>query len=332
VTSGWLHFDYIHLAWAVAALVGLLIWLEMRARGALGNFLSPVMQRRLTAQASPERTYTRLTLMAGALALCMVALMQPRAKGDGEVTSTLASSADVVFALDVSRSMLADDAKPNRLGRAKSEIGHLADQLAGSRLGLIAFAGRPAWVCPLTPDRDFFDSVLATVDTGSAGRGGTNLGKAIEAAIKGFPEGRGTKVLVLITDGDDLGGYLEVAGEHAHAAGVHIVAIGLGSPTGSEIVINGKPVMHDGKPVISKLDAEALTKLAQTTDGIYVPAGVNAIDYESIVTEHIKPLLVQGHATHYSPIERFTWPVLGALACLLAALWVGYGAGDRRMR
>ena len=108
-----------------------------------------------------------------------------------------------MFVLDVSRSMLAEDAAPNRLARAKAEIAQLVGRLDGHRVGLIAFAGRAVPVCPLTPDHSYFNTVLSTVDTRSAGKGGSRVGEAIKAALRGFPHGPGAKLMVLITDGDD---------------------------------------------------------------------------------------------------------------------------------
>ena len=163
--------------------------LELRARDALSAFLSPVMQRRLTAQASFERTIVAARPRARA-ASCAAswALMRPQARG---VTETVPASRGVaptcMFVLDVSRSMLAEDAAPNRLARAKAEIAQLVGRLEGHRVGLIAFAGRAAPVCPLTPDHSFFNTVLSTVDTRSAGKGGSRVGEAIKAALRGFP-------------------------------------------------------------------------------------------------------------------------------------------------
>src|SRR6185312_11497335 len=139
------------------------------------------------------------------------ALMRPQARGETETIVSTHASADVMFVLDVSRSMLAEDAAPNRLARAKAEIEELASRLQNDRVGLMAFAGRAAQVCPLTPDHAFFDLVLGTVDTNSAGRGGTRVGQAIKAALRGFPAGQGAKLMVLITDGDDQDPYTQDA-------------------------------------------------------------------------------------------------------------------------
>jgi Ca-activated chloride channel family protein len=332
------HTELIHLLWVAFAIVGGLAFLELRSREALGGFLSPVMQRRLTAQSSLQRTLLRLVLTLGCLLFGVGALMRPIAKGETETIPIGNNSADVMFVLDVSRSMLAEDASPNRLARAKAEISQLVAKLDGQRVGLVAFAGRAAPMCPLTPDHSFFDTVLKTVDTHSAGRGGTRVGEAIRTAVKGFPVGQGGRLIVLITDGDDQDQYTEDAAKEARNAGVKIVAIGIGSETGSQITLTDPQtgaktvLMHDGKPVISKLDGEMLRKIALLTEGAYIPAGTGAIDLEGIMESHVKPIIqaAADSATREVKVERYPFMVLGALLCLLASLWVGSGAGDSR--
>jgi len=322
---------YVHLVWLAFALVALLVVLELRARGALAAFLSPVMQRRLTSQASLARTGGKLALVLASLVFGIFALMRPQARGETETMAGSDTSADVMFVLDVSRSMLAEDAAPNRLARAKAEIGELVGKLEDARVGLTVFAGRAVQACPLTPDHSFFDTVLATIDTRSAGRGGTKIGEALKIAVKGFSPGGGAKLIVLITDGDDQDPYSVDAAKLARDAGVKIVAIGLGSETGSEITLTDphtgakSKLMHDGKPVISKLDGDALRKIALATEGVYVPAGTSAVDLKSILQTYVVPIVKQaGDPTkRIVPVERFQWFVLLSLLCLLAALFVG---------
>ncbi len=330
--------ELIHLLWVALAITGGLAFLELRSRDALASFLSPVMQRRLTTKSSLERTLLRLVLILGCLGFGVGALMRPLAINETESTPAGDKSADVMFVLDVSRSMLAEDATPNRLVRAKSEISQLVAGLEGHRVGLVVFAGRAAPVCPLTPDHSFFNTVLNSIDTRSAGRGGTKVGDAIKVALRGFPAEKGAKMIVLITDGDDQDPYTEDAAKLAAAANVKIVAVGLGSETGSEITLTDPvtgakaPLMHDGKPVISKLDGAKLEKIALATDGAYIPAGTSAIDLDAILKSHVEPLAAEAaaSATRQVKPERYPWMVLGALLCLLASLWVGSGAGDSR--
>jgi Mg-chelatase subunit ChlD len=333
------HPERIHLVWIALVVTGGLFFLEMESRSALAEFLSPVMQRRLTAQATLPRTLTKLGLIFVSMLFAVGALMRPQARGEQEQVSTTRAAADVMFLLDTSRSMLAEDTAPNRFARAKAEIGQLVTRLEGHRVGLVAFAGRAAPMCPLTPDHSFFRTVLSTVDTRSAGRGGTKIGEAIKVALRGFPSGQGAKLIVLITDGDDQDPYSEEAAKAARDAGVKIIAVGLGDEKkGSEITLTDPvtksktTLMHEGLPVVSKLNGEQLRKVALITEGAYIPAGTSAIDLDSIMESHVTPIVKEAEAksVRYVPAERYPWFVLAALACMLAALAAGSGAGDRR--
>jgi Ca-activated chloride channel family protein len=297
------------------------------------------MQRRLVVRPSVARIAARLGLVALALIAGVLALMRPQARGETVTMSSSRVSADVIVVLDVSKSMLAEDALPNRLERAKAEIGRMARQLRGHRLGLVAFAGRAVLLCPLTPDEAFFDLVLSGVDTRSVSRGGTRIGDAVRLAVKAFPAGPGPKLIVLITDGEDHESSPVDAAGDARDAGVRIVAVGLGSAEGegSEIVITDPkthaktPMMHDGVLVHSRLDSATLEEMATTTEGVYVPAGTSALDLEAIVHQHVQPILREeaDAAVRVIPAERYPWLVLLAILALVAAAGVGATAGRR---
>ena len=332
---GWTfaHVELAHLLWIALLLAVAFALLEVRNRDALGQFLSPVMQRRLSARPGDGRVATRLGFVLATLAAGVIALMQPQAGRTSMSIDAPRTSADIVFVLDVSKSMLAEDAAPNRLSRAKVEIQQMVDRLEGHRVGLVAFAGRAVPLCPLTPDRAFFDLVLSGVDTSSVGKGGTRIGEAVRVALESFPAGVGAKLIVLITDGEDHESYPLEAAKAAKTAGVHIVAVGLGSETGSQIMITNpetgaKTVLtYKDAPVVSKLDGETLRKMALETEGAYIPAGTSAIDLDSILDEHIRPIAraAAARADKVVPDEQYSWFVLASIVFLLAALWVGTG-------
>jgi Ca-activated chloride channel family protein len=331
----WVHRSRVHWLWAVLALVAVLAALEWHGRDALGRFLSPLMQRRLVTRPSITRTVVRLVLVTIALFACVLALMRPRSISSGETVMSSNVAADVVVVLDVSKSMLAEDVAPNRLIRARAEIERMVKQLEGHRLGLVAFAGRAVTLCPLTPDQAFFSLALRGVDTRTVSRGGTRIGDAVRTALKTFPTGPGAKLVVLITDGEDHESDPLDAAKQAKLAGVRIVAVGLGSEEGSPITITDPrtgartQMMHDDKPVISRLDGETLRQMALETEGAYVPAGTSALDLESIVRENITPILraEADQAMRVVPAEKYAWMVALALVALIAALAVGAFAG-----
>lgn len=331
----WVHLPAIHLTWLVLALVGLWIVLELRGRDALERFLSPAMQRRLVVRPSTARSLVRVALCGVALLACVGALMRPQSEGRTDTVTSSAFAADVMIVLDVSKSMLAVDVKPNRLAHAKADIGELVRQLPDHRVGLVVFAGRAVLACPLTADHTFFNLVLSGIDTSSVSRGGTRIGEALRAATQGFPPGPGAKLVVLITDGEDHESYPLEAAKVAKGEGVKIIAVGLGSEEGSPIELfdpktNAKTqLMYDGKPVISRLDGETLRQMTADTGGAYVPAGTSALDLKSIVAQNVTPILraERDRTARQIPAERFALFVAIALLALGAAVAIGARAG-----
>jgi len=333
---GSLHYanpERIHMLWLVFVLVGVLAWLELRRRDAVARFVSPVMLRRLADRASAQRRALRLALVAVSLTAGVFALMRPQTRGEAQAASGGRVSADIVVALDVSRSMLAEDAAPTRLARAKAEIADLVSALDGHRIGLVAFAGRAVALCPLTTDYGFFRTILRGVDTDSVSRGGTRIGDALRAAVDQLGSGGTSKLVLLITDGEDHDSYPRDAAKEAHERGIRVVTIGFGSEEGSPITLvdpdtGARTVLtdKDGQVVQSRLDGALLRDIALTTEGAYVPAGVAAVDLESIVDAHIEPMIrddASEQAVRIVPGEQYPWFVIVALLALIAATWLG---------
>jgi Ca-activated chloride channel family protein len=174
--------------------------------------------------------------------------------------------------------------------------------------------------------------VLRGVDVNSVRRGGTRIGEALRKAIKGFPAGQGAKLIVLITDGEDHESFPSEAAKEVLAAGIRVVAIGFGSEEGSQLLVTDPksgvkaPVLDKNNvPVVSRLDGELLREIAITTEGAYVPAGTSALDLDSIIAEHVQPIVrEQADATvRVVPAERYPWFVLASLVALVMAAWVG---------
>ena len=228
----------VHGIWPALALGGLLAYLELRGRDALHRFVSAPMQERLAAGASRKRRIAKIALASATLLFGVGALMRPQTPGGVETVAARKVGADIVVVLDVSKSMLADDAAPNRLARAKADIAEFVDHVSGHRVGLVAFAGRAAVMSPLTTDYGFFHLVLGGVDHNAVARGGTRLGDAIHKGVDTFGANRGvSRLMLLITDGEDHDSFPLDAADAAVAAGVRIVAIGFGSESGSEISV-----------------------------------------------------------------------------------------------
>ena len=321
----------VHGIWPALALGGLLAYLELRGRDALYRFVSAPMQERLAAGASRKRRIAKIVLASATLLLGVGALMRPQTPGGVETVAARKVGADIVVVLDVSKSMLADDAAPNRLARAKADIAEFVDHVSGHRVGLVAFAGRAAVMSPLTTDYGFFHLVLGGVDHNAVVRGGTRLGDAIRKGVDTFGANRGvSRLMLLITDGEDHDSFPLDAADAAVEAGVRIVAIGFGSESGSEISVADPDtgavrllLDADGAPVYSRLDGDLLRDIALRTEGVYVPAGTSAIDLDAIVKTHVEPLVAaeDSRLRQRAPTEHYFWPALAALLCLIGAVW-----------
>ncbi|MBW2275545.1 MAG: VWA domain-containing protein [Deltaproteobacteria bacterium] len=329
--------DWIHALWAVLALVALLLYLEQRAGRALEGLVSPLLQNHLVEGPRPNQRRLRIVLLGLAGVFAVLALMRPQ--WGLEYVETPQTSAELMIAIDVSRSMLAEDVVPNRLERAKAEVRDLLAYLEGDQVGLIAFAGRASVLSPLTPDFGFIRLVLDELGPNSVGLGGTRLEEPVRKAVQGFrASGDISRVLLLITDGEDQDSFPLEAAKDAAERGIRIIAIGFGSERGSEIALTdpdtGSRMLlrdSDGRIVQSRLDGDTLREMALITGGVYVPAGTGVLDLESIYREHIAGL-VRGQMDEGGRVlrsEAFQWPLLAALILLLGSALVGQGVGAR---
>jgi Ca-activated chloride channel family protein len=317
----------VHLLWIVAALTALLLWLDARGTDQLRRLVAPSLMSRLVERPGSTRRRLRIALLTATGVFLTLALMRPQ--WGLRIVQTPQVGAEIMIALDVSRSMLADDAKPSRLERAKAEIADLLAYLDEDQVGLIAFAGRATVLAPLTPDFSFLRLVLDSASPKSVSRGGTRLEEPIRKAIDGFAkESSSSRSILLITDGEDQDSFPKEAAKAAAERGIKILAVGFGAETGSEITITDpktgvrSPLRDsDGKPVRSRLDGAMLRDLALVTDGAYVPAGTGLLDLQAIYNQHIAGL-TRGRmdgTTRQVRNEAFQWPLLLALAALLMA-------------
>ena len=328
---------HVHLVWLALAVVAACAFFEFRGADRLRRFVSPAMQERLARRQTRLRRGTKLALILLTLLLGVVALMRPQTPG-GTETIDRGVRADIMVVLDVSKSMLAEDAAPSRLARAKAEITEFIERVRDQRVGLVVFAGRASVRSPLTSDYGFFRLALRDVGPGSVSRGGTRIGDAVRKAVAAFGVNRGTsRIMLLITDGEDHDSYPLDAVRDAVAAGVRVVAIGFGSEAGSEILVTDpdsgarRPLTdRDGNLVRSRLDGDLLRRIALESEGVYVPAGTSAVDLDSIVEAWVAPLVTDASArvVRRSPVEHYRWFVLGALLCLVGAVWAASGGAS----
>ncbi len=313
--------DAFLLLWAIPPLVALFAFASLRRRRALLRFAGD--RPRLHAGRRNARPL-KGGLLVVALVLIVVALARPG--WTPETRTVERRGRDVVFVVDVSRSMLAEDLAPNRLERAKLAILDTLDVLRGDRVALVAFAGTAVVKSPLTFDYGFMRLAVERLSTGSVSRGGTLIGDALRAvrdSVFGDQVGPFRDV-VLITDGGDLGSLpLQAAGELG-ALGARIIAVGLGDEiTGQPIPdagADGGYLQYEGRPVLTALDGGALRELAGVTPGgRYVNVATGNFDLGALYAELIagadRRLLESTEREVFQ--ERFQ-PFLAAALALLA--------------
>ena len=201
---------------------------------------------------------------------------------------------DIIFAVDTSRSMLAEDIAPNRLSRAKMAIEDMVGRLSGDRIGLVAFAGEAFLQCPLTLDYDGFRVALMDIDVDTLPVGGTDISKAIEESVRSFEKGQiKYRIIILISDGEEHAGGALQAAKMANDENIKIFCVGVGSPNGAHLPIKDKDSKREfikdnyGQNVLSRLNENMLKEVAFITGGSYVRSlaidfGLDAIYNEKI--------------------------------------------------
>jgi len=284
--------------WLLFIAAGLLgpvcVWSFMRKARALRILASSEMLKKINISVSLGRQIFKASLLLAAFVAVVIALTQPGWNPKAKKISR--SGRDVVILLDTSRSMLAEDIKPNRLSRGRIALVDLLDSLQGDRVGLVTFAGSSTVKCPLTQDYAFLRLALADVSIESTTKGGTAIGDAIRKACDEIfdKQSRKYKDIILITDGEDHESFPVAAAEKAAEDGIRIIAIGIGEKTnGARIPIIGADgqktfLKHDGQEVWSRLNGDQLREIAfATPEGKYLAVETGTFDLDKIYQDII---------------------------------------------
>lgn len=325
------QWPYVLLALPLA-LAGLLVLfaLTQRARSRmLERFAAARLLPTLLVSYSPALRLTKQILITAGVLLALAALARPQWGYDWQENRT--RGVDVVFVLDTSRSMLTPDVQPNRLERAKLAIYDCLQKMPGNRVGLVAFAGDAFLQCPLTQDYDAFRQTLDAVDTNTISRGGTDIAVGLDAAATALEKSGNHKIIVLITDGEDLEGQGVSEAKTLADQGITIYTVGVGTAQGEIIPVrdtSGKTnFVRDerGELVKSHLDSTTLSDIANVTHGFYQPLGPTGEGLMRVYEDGIKKLPDQEQKSKMTrqPIERFQWPLAAGLLLLMLELLVG---------
>lgn len=269
----------------------LLIWLlnQSRKRKAISRLGDVNLVKKLIPDHSNIRPSFKIVLQLIALALMIIILARPQF--GSKIEEVKRQGVEVIIALDVSNSMLAEDIQPNRLERAKQAISRLVETLDNDKIGLIVFAGNAYTQIPVTTDYISAKMFLSTISPEIAPRQGTSIASAIDLGMRSFSPGiNKSKALIIITDGESHEDDPLEKAKEAVSEGIVIHTIGIGSAEGVPISmnINGKQEFlkdQEGNTVITKLDENILKQIAVAANGMYVRASNTNIGLDQIFDE-----------------------------------------------
>jgi Ca-activated chloride channel family protein len=318
------HEEYLWLLLALPLMV-LAFWGLRRARrNALSRFGTLRLVQRLMGDASGWKPWIRFSILLAAVGFLILALAGLQI--GTRLQEVKQEGIDIFLALDLSLSMKSEDIKPNRLEKAKFEIRNLIDRLGGDRIGLIVFAGDAYTQFPLTTDYSAANLFLDVLDIDAVAVQGTAIGSAIQRAMESFDfEEATTKVIIIITDGENTEGEVFPAAEEAAAKGVMIYTIGMGSPTGSPIPIynaSGQQVDFKrdgaGNVVVSKLDETSLQRIAEIGKGKYFQGSSTQDELDAIYKDISALQKTEFGAKQFTDYEdRFQFFLVPALLLLV---------------
>lgn len=312
-------------------------WMFLKAKKdkALDKLVSPHLKARLIPKGK-DYWGVQATLIVLGLVLALIAAARPQWGRSDE--KQVVRSRNVVVAIDVSRSMLAEDVRPNRLERAKADVADLIDSLNGDRAALVSFRHQGVVVCPLTTDYAYLRSTLEQIAPESAPRGETDLGGAIRASLEALdPAVDNHNAIIIISDGGDLKGEAVENAQIAKERGIPIFTVGIGDPNrGSSLLAEDGTVMKfEGKPVEVRLEESSLKRIAELTNGRYVPlatAGTAETTLGAIYQRFLRQVAaMEQNEIESKTAERYQVFLFPALVCLLSGAAFSKGRFKRRV-
>jgi len=283
------HIEYLWGLLIIPLLVLFFIWSRISRQRALKRFGNEQTIKELMPFASKSRPAFKFFILMLALAFFITGAARPQF--GSKLKKVKREGIELLIALDVSNSMMAEDIQPNRLERAKRAIARLVDRLKNDKIGLIVFAGEAYVQLPITSDYNSAKLFLNSVNTQIVPTQGTAIGTAINMGIRSFtPEGDANKAIIVITDGENHEDNAVTAAQEAVENGIIVHTIGMGLPQGSPIPVvkNGqKDYLKDreGNVVVTKLDEVMLEKIASAGNGIYVRANNAQVGLNTLFDE-----------------------------------------------
>ena len=302
--------------------------LRMR-RNRIRKFGDEALVSGLMPSYSKGKVWVRLVLFSIGFFFFVIGLSRPQIGAKLKEHET--KGAEIMIVLDVSNSMLAEDYSPNRLERAKLAISRLVDKLREDRIGLIVFAGNSFVQLPITTDYVSAKMFLNSITTGSVPVQGTAIGEAINTAMRSFSvQSEKSRAIIVITDGENHEDDPVAAAKQAAEMGVRVFTIGVGSPEGKPIPMDGELLKDkDGEIVVTRLDEKVLQDVAQAGNGVYVRAGNSEFGLNPII-ENIKRM--EDEKYNSIVFEEFDEQFMYFLGIALFFFVIEMLVGDRRSR
>jgi Ca-activated chloride channel family protein len=313
---------YLYLLFLLPILLLLFLYNQYWKRKKQREFGDLDMVKKLSPEKSVFKPILKLIVMLLALTALILGLVNPKIGTKMETVKR--EGIDIVFAMDVSKSMLAEDVAPSRLEKSKQIVSQIINQLGSDRIGIVAYAGSAFPVLPITTDYGVAKMFLQSMNTGIVSSQGTSLDEAIKLSSTYFDDkSKTSKLLILISDGEDHSEGAEEAAEEANKLGMKIITIGVGTDKGSTIPLRRNGVVesfqrdNNNEVVITKLNQESLITIAKATKGGYVN-GNNTKE----VLEYVKNALNNIQKTEFEATQmadfqsQFQW-FLGLAFALL---------------
>lgn len=308
----------LYLLFAVPVAIALFIIAQRQRRRRLERFASSSLLAVLTPSASPARIRTKFVLYLFALVFLILAAARPQV--GSKLREEHQKGIEMMLVVDVSNSMLAEDFEPNRLDRTKFAIDRVVESMKQDRIGVVAFAGEAQVQLPITSDYRMARAFARKLSPQLVRTQGTDLGAAIKLASMSFSsQSEGSRVMILITDGENHESDALEAAQAAAEKGIAIYTIGIGTPEGAPVMIGGEYLTDEnGDMVVSKLDEKTLQEIASATGGAYVRATKQSIGLKEII-DRLKELDESDLATTRFEAfdEQYQYPLVVALLLLL---------------
>ena len=305
---------------------GYAIAMAMRKRR-INRFGDPRMLAQLMPHYSRAKGWVRIILFTLAFFFFVIGLARPQI--GAKLSERQTKGAEIMICLDVSNSMLAQDYTPCRLERAKLAISSLVDKLHDDRIGLIIFAGSSFVQLPVTTDYVSAKMFLSSIDAGSVPVQGTAIGDAIHTAMKSFSaQSEKSRVIILISDGENHEDDAVAAARDAAQAGIRIYTVGVGSAAGQPVPVDGELLRDkDGNIVVSRLDEKTLRQVADAGGGAYIQAGNEEFGLNPIIND-IRAM--EGELFSSVVFEEYDEQYMYFFAIALILLVIEMLVGERR--